>query len=392
MSDTSIVLFLISDEGAAATYQKAFDEYNLAPVFVSTLEAAQEKLEEKKSPQVFLMDMGSVDFEQAAAMQLRLAKNYSAHGILRIVLSGQINGRVLALHHDAGIQRVISKGTPPRGLAGQISSIVSANKNISDLQKQVYKLTVAPSEYSQEEVDDLVGQAFRQYPHDARVKIEYGNLCARTDKMDLAQGIARELLKADAANVRAMNLMARCLLKAGQFIEAIKFFNQADSLSPDNPDRLCELGDAYYNNGELDTAKGYFDRAVKIAPGLKEAHQKLGEISMQQGNEQEAFEILAGGLSEEEAASYFNNAGVMAVKQDNLLKGMSLYNTALGCLKTNKFKTRILFNLALAYKKNKDLPTAIEKFEEILKIEPDYEKAKLQIAATKKAMQQSKAS
>ena len=61
--------------------------------------------------------------------------------------------------------------------------------------------------------------------------------------------------------------------------------------------------------------------------------------------------------------------------------------SAMKVLKTDKYKPHILFNMALAYKKQGELEAALKELKRALKINPEFEKAKKHAAALKKAIE-----
>jgi len=67
----------------------------------------------------------------------------------------------------------------------------------------------------------------------------------------------------------------RALLMIGKYKEAVKALSKADTLDPQNPDTLAELGHGYLKLGFQLRAKGYFEKALQLKPSLARAKEGL---------------------------------------------------------------------------------------------------------------------
>jgi tetratricopeptide (TPR) repeat protein len=75
--------------------------------------------------------------------------------------------------------------------------------------------------------------------------------------------------------------------------EAARRFKQAALRDPDNADLQNYLGYSYRNLGQLDTAFGYYRRALELNPRHRGAHEYAGEAYLMVGNLARAEEHLA---------------------------------------------------------------------------------------------------
>ena len=76
------------------------------------------------------------------------------------------------------------------------------------------------------------------------------------------------------------------------------------------------LGDAFYGSADLDAAMGYYQEAQKLGDQSEAAADcGVGKIKLAKGDVDGALELFKKSASEEEAAGYFNNAAVFAVKE-----------------------------------------------------------------------------
>ena len=79
--------------------------------------------------------------------------------------------------------------------------------------------------------------------------------------------------------------------------------------------------------------------------------------------------------SEEEIGGFFNNFALMAVPANEFEKATKLYNSAHDALESKDLRSKVKFNLGLAYRKWQKPALAISSFEKALELNPEYEKA-----------------
>ncbi|MBH0239426.1 tetratricopeptide repeat protein [Methylobrevis albus] len=77
---------------------------------------------------------------------------------------------------------------------------------------------------------------------------------------------------------------AAALVKEERFAEALPLLKQAESLQPAHADTLNLLGFTSRMTGDVVAARGYYDRALKIAPNHRGAREYRGELFVKTGD------------------------------------------------------------------------------------------------------------
>lgn len=126
-------------------------------------------------------------------------------------------------------------------------------------------------------------------------------------------------------------------LRSGQFSPALRAFLTAQRLSPDDPEIRYYTGLSYYGSGLKEEARREFEVALSIKPDYSEAHIYLGRIYLEERSYDRAIAAF-----------------------DRALSNM-LYETPAIALN----------NIGWAYYKKGDPGTAITKYEEALRREPN---------------------
>jgi tetratricopeptide (TPR) repeat protein len=94
----------------------------------------------------------------------------------------------------------------------------------------------------------------------------------------IAETCIRQAIYIDETRARYHYLYGLILIRQGRLREAKEPLQRAVELEPLNPDYIAELGWVYLKAGLKTTAKGFFDRALKISPEHGRAQRGLKEL------------------------------------------------------------------------------------------------------------------
>lgn len=192
-----------------------------------------------------------------------------------------------------------------------------------------------------------------------------------------------------------------------QLDSATSKFSQAVLLDPNYMDGLINLAICYYETGIYDRAEMISRRAMKINPNRIEPYVNLGEIAMARDNFEEARHYFQQALAIDDtdhvlnnklgtlfgyagdtasAYSYFRksltirpdyaggylNWGNIYLINGDTITAIEKYNKA---IELDPLAVEPYFNLAIIYIRLGDLDKARQYVDELLKINPNYEKA-----------------
>ena len=164
--------------------------------------------------------------------------------------------------------------------------------------------------------------------------------------------------------------MASLMLRQKNFQGAIDNYNKAITIQPEQPAwPYIGLGDALNSNNQINEALKAFQNAIEIDPNNGLAHSKLAKVLANQGNEQEAI-------------GYYQKAFVLQPKQpfwvyssfaDILYKNNQIDQTISICqqaldLKPNNLPIHLF--LAKAQEKKGDIDAAIASYQKVIKLNP----------------------
>jgi len=88
----------------------------------------------------------------------------------------------------------------------------------------------------------------------------------------------------------ASNSLGVAYQSTGSNQDAVRAFERAAALSPDDPTILVNLGRAYVDTDRLDLAREILLRALERSPSLFEARASLAMLSLRAGEREDALQ------------------------------------------------------------------------------------------------------
>ncbi len=114
---------------------------------------------------------------------------------------------------------------------------------------------------------------------------------ARNDSA-LAESILDSILHKEPRHAGALCLRADICTRRGEIKSAFENLARALELEPRNPMIHFTVGRAFERAGHLERAEPAYRHTVELAPGLVEAHSRLGNCLLELGRNRESLEVL----------------------------------------------------------------------------------------------------
>ena len=171
-------------------------------------------------------------------------------------------------------------------------------------------------------------------------------ICSANDENDRAIEILQEMVEMAPNNISTLLNLGSAYISADRIEEANATLDQISTLDEDNPQLDTERGKAAFKEGDMDKAKALLS---KTGQGLK-------------------------------LAKFFNQAAIKFVNANEIEKGISTYGQAIDIMQGSHMLYKLIYNLGLAHKKNKENQKAFDCFCESYLAEPGFENAYKQIA------------
>jgi DNA-binding response OmpR family regulator len=175
-----------------------------------------------------------------------------------------------------------------------------------------------------------------------------------------AKVLCAKAIQLGGDQIKTFTLLGRCLNYLRDFVGAIKCFERAQSLSPKNIERLCELAEAHSEAGNAEAATEALDGAKSIDSSSEVVAGAEAKIEIAKGNIERARELMFHLGSIDQLVSDMNGSAVAWVRVGQFEKGVELYNRTLEAIPAEDqiTQSRVFYNLSLAFSRKGDLASA----------------------------------
>ncbi|WP_411726106.1 tetratricopeptide repeat protein [Methyloglobulus sp.] len=219
----------------------------------------------------------------------------------------------------------------------------SAGLHVDSVQDAILKAEKAEQSGKMELAQLYYIKAYNLEPNNVQVLQKMADLYSELRKYDLAEVSLKLILKQKPGDLETVERYGLLLIKKGNYPDAEKhlsqvvtrhqswraynglgiianlqgdlqkaesFFKRADSILPNSPELLNNIGFALYSAGKLDEASSYYLKALQINPAFKKAIYNYGLLHARSSNYEEAYIAFAKVTSPAEAN---NNTGYIAM-------------------------------------------------------------------------------
>jgi protein O-mannosyl-transferase len=190
----------------------------------------------------------------------------------------------------------------------------------------------------------------------------------------------RDTLVKNPACSMAHNNLGTGLNEKGESDEAIREYQEAIRLKPDNAEAHNNLGVALGKKGQIDEAIRQYQEALRLEPGYAETHYNLGLALGEKGQIDEAIRQYqeAIRLKPDYAETHYN-LGNALLKKDQTDEAIRQYQEAIR-LKPDYAETH--YNLGNTLLKKGQTDEAISQYQAAIRLKPDNAEAHINLGNT----------
>jgi tetratricopeptide (TPR) repeat protein len=188
-----------------------------------------------------------------------------------------------------------------------------------------------------------------------------------------AMATAESVLSRSGANLRAMHLKARILMRQKKFQEASEILADAEQNSIFNSARLLDMGECLLNLEKYKDAKDRFQQVLKIDPDNAAAKSGEAKAVILQGDIDCALDMIRSFTSDEQIAATLNSAAIISARHGRNEPAMIMYKQCITLLSKNEpLSARVWFNFGLAYMRQNNPGKALACFESAVMLDPQF--------------------
>ncbi len=275
--------------------------------------------------------------------RLRHDPRYSMLPIL--IISGFVDRNDFRLLEEFPLTRLVEKPFTSGVFIEAIQSLQDELNWIHSHEKSIRKLIVGPQTIDSSRFKKL-HQLLQGAPYPAPLLLMLGRFLSCEKRWDEAEKLLRSVVSEDSGNVLALNELGKVLHASGRHREAMDVLEKANTLSPDNVKRICQLGELHLHECDLKTAQKNFEKALAVDPHWARA-KKGAELTtnvinfLQQSSHSDPFP--------KSFASLMNTMGISKVHGGHLEEGIHHYESALHFIRDVDTRSKVMFNMGLGY-------------------------------------------
>ena len=168
-------------------------------------------------------------------------------------------------------------------------------------------------------------KAYELEPKNLKVLEQYGLLLLKDRKYALAKATLEQVV-AKQQSWSAYNGLGIIANVQGEFPKAEALFRKADTILPNSPELLNNIGFALYSAYRFPEALAYYSKALQINPNFKKAIYNYALLQARLGKYDIAYDAFVKVASEEEAN---NNVGYIAMERGDYKKANNYFQEAI---------------------------------------------------------------
>ena len=185
---------------------------------------------------------------------------------------------------------------------------------------------------------------------------------------------ARELafgsLKNSGDSIFVLNLLGKTMMQLRDVATALKCFEKAQELAPQNLARLCQIAEIQTDLGQTDKAEKSLAMVNELDPSSERLQETRVKIAINTSADN-ARELMGQLKHAEHIVSYMNNLAVAMARCGKVEDGIEQYKKTMNAIPVHRqdLLCAVQFNLALAHLRANALPPAVEILAELAKVE-----------------------
>ncbi len=355
---------LIIDPDAAA--HKTLEE-TFASVGVATVQSFTDPqdalawIKKRGEPSVIVMEWKLSGMPGAAFLQRIRA--YGHHNAMVIVTSSLVKALHKNLLTELGVACVIEKPVVRETLLKTLITTLRSGYLLNQYRVTVRKIEQLVTQGKLQPARHLLSQLSAskdEVPVEIMDLLE-AKLAFAEEDFIRAREIIQRLLQDEPDSLAYLDLLGKILLRLGDNEAAVMCLQRANSLAPDNLERMCGLADAYTELGEFDVAQAQ----ISTVRGMDAASPALLSSEVKHGFATGALDQAKTSLESMEMAQgvfgFMNNRAVAFARSGRFDRAVALYTDILTVLpeKHTEMLAAVRYNLGIVHIRRGDMETAL---------------------------------
>ncbi|MFK7823253.1 MAG: tetratricopeptide repeat protein [Oligoflexales bacterium] len=185
-----------------------------------------------------------------------------------------------------------------------------------------------------------------------------------------ARDLTIQAIKGETDTVYLVNLLGKCFLKLNDHEASLRCFEKAQSLSPKNIERLCNIAIVSTQTEDNEKKEESLKQAKELDANNETVKESEASIRVMEGNTEQAKKLMEELESLDTVIAFMNNQAVSYAKNNEAEKSIKIYEDTIASIPDKKIETKaaVMFNLAFANLRLDKLEEAVKHLEETVNL------------------------
>jgi DNA-binding NarL/FixJ family response regulator/thioredoxin-like negative regulator of GroEL len=286
------------------------------------------------------------------ALQLIQRINQHAPGVPIIILSSLISPSEISLLKEMGVRGMVEKPFETQNLMAEIVTVIQQHRYPTEQQAMDRRIMHCLATNNEAEATHLLTMYLNNplFEQTGKWHME-AELAFFKGRFKQCCNLAFEALKRRDDSLELLNLLAKALMRLGDFENALKLLEKANTLAPRNIERICRMATICNEMNRKEDAENWLSEARNIDAVNILVTETEAAMAIEGSDSARAAVAIKRLENLNRIVAYTNNKAVALIRNNQLQQGINLYKTALDAMPEpwNAIHDTICFNLGLAY-------------------------------------------
>lgn len=368
------VALIMPTQAEIALFMQALSACGLKKVttFTSTHEAYEVATRQQFPIFVTRMEMPTTS-GIVLIQKLRLTGNYGLEP--HMFVCDKLDSRLLNVLAEYDLDYVLTAPYNVAAITEKLKHMINSENNLPKVEAQYRDAKSAFSSGLDEMAEEGIKGVLAEAPNLEKAILLFGDTLLKRNDFEAAREQYKKALAVNPKSAAAAHKLAQLLTAQGDHTQAADLLNRLAEISPFSIKLLENAGLSNFTIERYDEAKRHMSRLTAIDEKNKTASTMTAEIKIKTGDFDGIVDVLSKSHDEKAVIQFLNNAGARLSKGDDIDGALKMYTAALEQITDSKFLYAIHYNMAIAYRKKKQIDKTKSHLEKALKINPTFEKA-----------------
>lgn len=340
-------------------------------------EVAANWLKDNKEPQLVIMEWRIPSLSATALLQRIRAQGLV--GLPIVILSSLLKPSDMPIVREMGVASIVAKPVNKDLFVPSLIGVMQQERSPTEagVLERKFRLLIEGGKIDEAAAIRAKILEIKDFPEGKRKLVEAEWAFAKGN-FTAARDLGSEALKMSGDSYIVLNLLGKTFMRLANYKGALKCFQKAQDLSPNNLERLCHIAETHAELGNDEAAKEAMDKASNLDPDSKVVKEGSAKLALASGDQEAAKKAMAALSPIDGVVAYMNNKAVAHAKCGMSEEAIGIYKGTLDSIPDPEKDTRsvVQYNLALAFARHGDLAKAQAECEGVLAQNPGAKVAK----------------